>query len=275
MKKPFAAFTIVRNEPFFLRLWCGYYAKAFGEENLYVLDNSSDDSSVDIVKKRWPKINVKSVPSDVAFAWGWTTDVIKSFQASALNAYEVVVYADADEFLVPSQPFNSFKEYCEAFRTSSQQWVRAEGWAVIHQIDVEPILSLDTSAPLQQRHAVWRAPQYDKTLVSKVPLKWAKGLHTIYDETGRKLSDAPRDQRLSLIHLRDIDINVLHQRSIDRRRMIRFTDKDGFHSTFHGSTNRQTLEKHFRTLQGLVSPGEYIGERTDVPEQWKRLLRDL
>lgn len=271
-KRPFCVFTIVRNEPFFLPLWCHYYAKNFGEENLYVLDNSSDDSSVVSVKQRWPRINIKSVPSDAAFAWKWTTDVIKSFQCAALNAPDVVIYSDADEFLIPNNDFADLKSYCEQFAASSKQSARAVGWAVIHQIDTEPPVDVTSFSVLNQRNHIWRAPMYDKTLIAKVPLNWAKGLHTTYDDVGNKLSNDPRDERLALVHLRDIDVDVLYKRSIDRQRMVRFKDQYGCHSTFHGSTDVAQLHEFFRTRHApwtAFGTMEYEGDSQNVPEHWR------
>lgn len=271
-KKPFAAFTIVRNEPFFLRLWCDYYSREFGAENLYILDNSTTDGSVLAEQIKRPAIHVKPVPSDQAFAWGWTTEVIKAFQRAALNAYDVVVYADADEFLLPSAQYPNLRQFCEAFRQSAKPYVRATGWGVIHQIDQEPLLTAASSAPLADRNAMWRAPMYDKTLISKVPLQWAKGLHTIYDAAGKKLLEDPTHLHLGLLHLRDIDIGILHQRCIDRSRMMAFEGKVGLS---HGSTELGQLQMYFRTLRAPWAPRsqEFVGAPQPIPDHWKQLMK--
>lgn len=42
-----AAITIVHNEPVFLPIWLRYYARFFGAEDLYVLDNDTTGGSTD------------------------------------------------------------------------------------------------------------------------------------------------------------------------------------------------------------------------------------
>ncbi len=270
-KKPFAAFTIVRNEPFFLRLWCEYYSRAFGDENLYILDNGTTDDSVNIEKHKRPRINVKSVPSEFAFEWGWTTKVIKSFQASALTAYDVVVYADADEFLLPSAQFRDLRELCEQFRASQALYLRARGWGVVQQIQREPMLTLDCTSPLGNRGHMWAAPAYDKTLVSKVQLNWAKGLHTVRG-ANNQLTDDPRSPHLDLLHLRDVDIGVLYRRSLDRFQMPAL--RGDVHLTW-GSIDRRELETWFMTRKAPWAPDnvEFAGEVQPIPEHWRRLMR--
>jgi len=202
-KRDFAAFTIVRNEPFFLELWCSYYGTAFGYDNLYVLDNGTDDDSVLRAKANFPRINVVSVPSERVADWAWCTNVVKCFQRIYLRGHRVVVFADADEYLVPETGDN-LRQYCDMFLASERDYVRAKGWGVVHQVDSEPVLE-NTCDVLRHRLKAWRAPQYDKTLISKVPLDWAKGSHTIY-VNGRKMGDAPVDEELALVHLRDVDL---------------------------------------------------------------------
>jgi glycosyl transferase family 2 len=269
--KPFCAFTIVRNEPFFLPLWCAYYGAAFGDDNLYVLDNDSTDDSIAREKLRRPRLNVKRVSSNTAFDWRWTTQVIKAFQRSALTAHEVVVYADVDEFLIPAPTHNGLRSFCKELQQSGMPYARARGWGVIHQIDSEPALALDCRYPLADRNAAWRAPQYDKTLVSTVPLDWAKGLHTVYDAQGTKLQADPVRSDLDLVHLRDVDLGVLYRRTLDRRAMPAM---NGNPYLTHGSTDIRHLEAWFRTRVAPWNTGssEFVGDQREVPEHWKAVL---
>lgn len=275
--KDYAVFTIVRNEPFFLPVWCDYYARNFGEENLYVLDNSTSDSSVSDVVRRWPRINIKPVPSDEALLYAWTTEVAKSFQRAALKAHHCVIFADADEFLIPNERYKNLKAYCDGFLSSNRRYVRAQGWAVIHQIDSERAATPDDI--LKDRNSMWRAPLYDKTLVSKTPLNWAKGIHTIYDSRGVKLSDDPVDADIALFHARDVDLDVMHKRCIDRSKM-KLTQGQ----STHGSTHIEELKTYFRSLVKPWVPDmswvpghvqaepEHVGGATPVPSHWRRAL---
>jgi len=46
-----AAFTMVKNEKWFLPLWLNYYSKFFNEKDLYVLNHFSTDGSVEKCKE--------------------------------------------------------------------------------------------------------------------------------------------------------------------------------------------------------------------------------
>lgn len=267
----FAVFTIVRNEPFFLPIWCDYYARNFGEESLFILDNSTSDSSVFDAQKRWPGITVGQVPSEEAMMYGWTTEIAKKFQRICLKRYRVVIFADADEYLIPSSKFSSLRDYCERFLASPQAYVRAQGWAPIHQIHSEPLLS-GGGQLLANRNSMWRTTKYDKTLVSKTPLNWAKGIHTIYGDDGVKLRNDPVDPDLALVHTRDVDLSIFHRRCVDRSKM---PSKRGLN---FGSTDLETVRAYFETLVPWwqtfeLSDPEYQGTAQPVPEHWKALLR--
>ncbi|HEY5235881.1 MAG TPA: glycosyltransferase family 2 protein, partial [Rhabdochlamydiaceae bacterium] len=237
-KRNFAAFTITRNEPFFLELWCRYYSMAFGEENLYVLDNSSDDGSIEKAKKMFPNINVISVPSQQGANWGWCTNVVKTFQRIAFRGYKIVIFADTDEFLIPETGEN-LRQYSERFLLSDKRYIRARGFGVIQQPD-EPALS-SVHSILEHRSKAWHAVGYDKTLISKDPLDWAKGNHHIYDCAGVKLVDDPIDKELTLLHLRDVDADVFYAKCIAQAKM------NLVNSTFHGATTLEEVKMYFKS----------------------------
>jgi hypothetical protein len=267
-KRDFAAFTIVRNEPFFLELWCSYYGAAFGHDNLYVLDNGTDDDSVVQAKAKFPLINVVSVPSERVADWAWCTNVVKCFQRIYLWGHRVVVFADVDEYLIP-ETGETLRRYCEQFLASDRDYARAKGWGVVHQVDNEPIL-VDQHDVLRHRDVAWRAPQYDKTLISKVPLDWAKGSHTIY-VNGTKLGDDPVEHDLAMVHLRDVDVNLFFEQCIRRAKLL---GPDYQTTSFHGAATIELVRKYFRTRKPLWNAGDsaYTNEQRIVPETWKQAL---
>lgn len=269
-RQGFAAFTIVRNEPFFLNLWCSYYAAAFGEDNLFVLDNSTDDGSVEAAKRKYPSVNVVSVPNDRAADWGWCTNVVKCFQRIFLRGYKVVVFSDSDEYLVPET--GNLRTYCEQFLASTRNYVRSQGWGIVHQPDAEPPLS-DPRDVLKNRSHAWRAPLYDKTLISKVPLEWAKGSHTIY-VGGKKVSNDLPDPELTLVHLRDVDANLILNQSLKRAQSVEPARRL---ASFHAAEDMEQVRTYLKTRCPPWSGGqpEYTDEHRDVPEVWKRLLRQV
>lgn len=268
-KRDFGAFTIVRDEPFFLLLWCSYYSRAFGEENLYVLDNSTSDGSVETAKRLFPRINIIDVPNDNAMNWAWCTNIVKCFQRIFLRGYNVVVFSDADEYLVPEDG-HGLRTYCERFLASDDQYVRATGWGVVHQVETEPLVVTEDSI-LDFRTIAYRTSNYDKTLISKIPLEWAKGNHTIYID-GKKLSDDPIDLNLSLVHLRDFDSNIFFNHCQARAKIAGSAYQV---ASIHGASNLQQVKNYLRTLVPSWGVGtkEYSDETKNVSEVWKNAFR--
>lgn len=260
-----AVFTIVRNESFFLRTWCNYYC-SFGWD-VCVIDNSTSDNSVLHAKQQHPDIDVIEEPSELAFNHGWLCDVVSKHQKRLLADHDVVVFTEADEILLPSDPNISLGELVETFRQSSVPSIRARGVGVVHQIDDEPQLQLvDGERVLENRHTAFRyndlrlTPSYDKTLVSKIPTRWSKGFHRA------RCQLEPSDD-LVLLHLQQVDFDVYLQRYRSRQQL---KTKE----SFQGHYDRQQVQKFFRTNKMPWRSNHLMyGDRFDMPEQWATLLR--
>lgn len=274
VKRRAAALTITRNEPVWLHVWCNYYCSSFPEEDVYVLDNSTSDGSVQLAKQLHPGINVIDAQYSTAFDHLWLKHTVENHQRSLLGDYDVVLFAETDEFLIPD--FNKYADiydYCCTFASSSvdHHSRRAEGWGVVHQIDIEPPVDLNSDQSLlEHRHAMWRLPDYDKTLITKVPLVYSKGFHTIFHyEGGPKWIDQPIDPDLKLLHAWHIDLDLYHHRHMARRK----TGARGH----HGSPDLDEVKTFFRTLKepwnrDRLSP-IYEGNSVALPEAWRPLLR--
>lgn len=260
VKRSFCAFTITRNEPFYLPLWCSYYAEQFGEENLIILDNGTTDGSIADAKKRWPAIKILDIRTEEAFNWPWNTYIVNLVQRTCLKAYEVVVFSDTDEFLIPFSD-TTLRKYAENFRTSPHQHVRARGVSIVHQFDLEP--PMDRNFPLNHRSTMFATFPYSKTLISKVPLDWVKGhhRHAAYD-------DDHVDDDLALLHLREIDLGLFLERYRSRIKFKTFVSG----STF-GSDDENDVKTYFRTLRAPWSSLEEFNTKAlNVPEHWKEQI---
>lgn len=268
-KLQMCAFTIVRNEPFFLHLWCSYYGREFGDNNLFILDNGTDDGSVEEIRRLFPNINIVSVPSEKIMNWVWCTNVVKCFQRILLHGYYMTVFSDSDEYLVPENG-RGLKSYCEEFLASERDYVRAQGWGIVHDPDREPAL-VGLVNVLSSRHNAWRAKQYDKTLIAKVPLNWAKGSHTIY-VNGQKLSNDPVSEDLSLLHLRDVDANVFFAHCMNYARLAGETYKS---KSMHAASDIQQVKQYLRTRLAPWNTElrEYTEERREISDLWRRSLQ--
>jgi hypothetical protein len=64
----------------------------------------------------------------------------------------------------------------------------------------------------------WRDTRYDKTLISKIPLKWSHGFHTALD-TQNNLTNK-QDDKLFMLHLHRFDFNIKIKRNIERLQNI-------------------------------------------------------
>jgi hypothetical protein len=266
VKRSVAAFTIARNEQFFLRLWCNYYCKVIGQEDVYVVDNGSNDGSIKVVQTLWPNINIISRPSSDTCNWLWLKNLAEEMQRMLLRSYEVVVFSDADEFLFPKN--ESLLSYIENFKLSSDMFKRAHGWNIVHQVDTEPTLLLNAGQHvLQHRDAMWRMKRYDKTLITKVPLSYSRGFHVIYQDG--KHADNVRDDGLDMLHAWQIDVTMFHERYKHR-----YATFDNMVNTMNGSADMSQTLTYFRTNQHWDKTAGLIceGDRQHVPQHWRNAL---
>ncbi len=256
-KKDVAAFTIVKDEPFFLEHWCAYYAHAFGAQNLYVIDNGSTDASVELAKKCWPEVHFVPFAS-VACDWSLITNVAKCFQRVLLRGYRAVVFADADEFLV-TEASGNLSSFCKSFLESNEECVRAVGWGVVQQVDSERQIMAGDSM-LVDRSRVWRAPGYDKTLLSKVPLDWSKGSHLVRNSVTSGAG-------LVLLHARDIDFKVFYDHCKHRAALTQSRSP-----SFQGTTDLDQIATYFRTRVAPWEPTavQYTDVSREVIDDWRK-----
>ena len=89
MKKS-AIFTMVKNEKWFLPIWLNYYSKFFDERDIYIIDHTSNDGSIQMVKDQYPKINIVTLeyePFDDIFK----INEIKKLQKQLLGQYRCIL----------------------------------------------------------------------------------------------------------------------------------------------------------------------------------------
>lgn len=188
MKRPLAIFTLSRNESVFLPMWLRYYARTGA--HLHVLDHASDDGSTGPSEIPFECVPVDRSTTDDA---EWMLRVVEVYQRELLTQYETVIYAETDEFLVPDPHYRGgLKEYLSARFDST---LTAVGFNVCGTVE-SPRLA-GAADPLAGR--LWRRDdRYDKTLISRVPLRWEVGFHR--PAHGDANRHAP-DPGLYLLHL--------------------------------------------------------------------------
>ncbi|AHI25103.1 hypothetical protein BGC31_14850 [Komagataeibacter xylinus] len=188
-----AIITMVYNESYFLPLWCGYYGRQLGMENLYVIDHSSTDHSTTDLP-----CNRMRIPRS-CFDDAQRAQMISKLHESLLSFFDVVIYVDCDEFLVARpDKFPSLRSYLEQRR--DHPVIRAVGIDVFQERMTMP--PVDPSLPLlAQRSFGIITPWESKPLVSSLPVTWSPGFH----ECSRA---SYLDQDLWLFHMKNMDLEV-------------------------------------------------------------------
>lgn len=198
---------MVRDEAEMLPRWLAYYAGQVGIANLTVLDDGSVDGST-----RNLPCGVRHLDSP---SWPGSRDVGRTRYANdlarkLLRSYDVVIYTDADEFLVPDPArCSGLVEYLARHRDA--EVIAPVGLNVLHDPEREPALH-DGAPVLRQRRLVKYAPVMCKPLVKRVATPWKPGFHGI---------DQPFevDPDLWLLHLRYVDLD-LSRRTAERRHQV-------------------------------------------------------
>ena len=243
-----AAFTIVRNEPFFLPRWLAYYGERLGYDNLTVLDNEGDDGSTDGLP-----CEVVRVESGGAFYHhGWIGDVVAAHFAALLKRrHEVVVYSDVDEFLV--HPEGIENAACWLHRGCA----RARGYDLVH---MPGEAAYDLSRPILAQRSSWRRPvppDYDKTLVGRRPLSWKRGFHRLSNKRHGPYLDG-----LTLVHLHLFDRGLARARH-EARQNWRWNEEEraanrGWQWMLEGAALEAWFDEH---LQGVEPVAEWLKQQ--------------
>jgi hypothetical protein len=171
-----AVVTMAYNEDVFLPLWLRYYTRQFGEASCYVIDHGSDDGSTD----KLGDVNIVRIPRSPMHDKK-RANFISNFCSALLEWYDVVIYTDIDEFLLPDPDvYPSLREFTDSLEPGST--VTAIGLNLTHLPDQEP--DLDFNLPiLEQRRWVRFAFSMCKPLVSTVPINWTPGFHSSQHQT--------------------------------------------------------------------------------------------
>ena len=141
MKKDFCAFTIVQNETLFLDLWARYYSKHIDKYDIFILNHNTNlyESKVQLSFLKSQGFNVIPVHRSESFNHQWLRETVQSFQSFLLQSYDVVLFAECDELLIPNEKYNGgLSEYL--FVQRSQPIKRCCGYELIHYKDEEPPL---------------------------------------------------------------------------------------------------------------------------------------
>jgi hypothetical protein len=198
-----AVITMVHNEPVFLPLWLRYYSRWFEPDDVYVLDNETDDGSTD--RPGFVRIPVEHEHVDHT----WMVRTIERLQHELLDGgYDMVLVTDVDEIVTPVPEWGTLGDYLDRF---DEEWVNCLGYELLHMRDSEP--PLDLARPiLDQREHWFPNDGYSKAALATVPMTWRPGFH------GRADYQFNMDPDLRLIHLHRMDYDICLARHRTRNR---------------------------------------------------------
>jgi len=227
---------MVYNEHSFLPLWLDYYGKNLGYDNLYIIDHCSDDGST----ARIPG-NVIKIPRH-GFDDKKRSTMISRLHATLLECFDVVLYTDCDEFVLPRPDrYSSLCAYLQNCQPGKV--VRAVGVDVMPQrIDLPPV---DFSSKiLFQRPYGFITPWESKPLISSVQTEWAPGFHECNNRS-------ELDEDLWLFHLKYVDLSRSLER-LDLTRNMEWSEsgKD------YGAHQRCTDDELMSRIKALIANQE-------------------
>lgn len=221
-QEPLGIFTIMQNEPVWLPIWVEHYRKHVDPSDLWVLDHDSTGEGAKTLERLRVELGVNVVPVHRRETndHRWLVETVERFQRFLLQSYRCVLFAEADEIVAPTpgSAHSNLTEYAnevigrrEGRRTAD--YVQCTGYEVVHQIESEP--EIDFDKPLLSQRSKW-APcrMYSKTLLSRVPLHFEKGFHTLVRKRDRRKAPEPD---LTLVHLHKIDFEFAVARHEDIR----------------------------------------------------------
>ncbi len=237
-----AALTFCRDEGRMLPLWIGYYGGLLGNENLYVVDDNSEDGSTEDLP-----CDVLHIPPIRGGTFNTTRmAMVGNLGRSLLQLYDVVLFCDTDEFIVPDpEKYADLVAYIQAQDARGINAVGSLGFNVVHAVDTEPPLDL-TQPLLGQRQLAKFLPLMCKPAIKWVPAHWSSGTHGV--RTPYEV-----DPDLWMFHMKFGDRDHLQEAADHRLRMV---EADGRSRDTQWRQGGDTLVQLLEQITAGVDPAD-------------------
>lgn len=205
--KRIAVITMARNDEFFLSRWIKYYGTQFGDENLYIYLDGTDQK----IPKNAGKANITKLPHcDMSRSAGdkYRINLISDLAEKLLKTYDIVIGCDCDEFLVIDPNTNmTLHEYLSQKKFNTT--MSGIGLDVGQHMKLEKTINPDQTF-LSQRSFALLSTRYTKPVVINRPVRWGSGFHRI------KNHNFHIDKNLYLLHFGAIDMQMLIDKATSR-----------------------------------------------------------
>ena len=233
-----AVVTMARDESEMLPRWVDHYGRHVGIEHLLVLDdNSTDGSTSGLACEVRP---LPALPGGDEFE-RVRMKLINRAAADLLRTHDWVVFADADEFLVPDPArHGSLPQLLASHR--EQAVVGAVGVNVLHDHVMEA--PLDPGKPvIGQRRLAQVVPLMCKPAAKQVRRPWVLASHGIR-------SHYHVDTALFMVHLKFADRDQLVKTSAHRRHLVA-RDGRASRSSWSRANLPALLDERVAAVRGL------------------------
>ena len=205
--KRIAVITMARNDEFFLSRWIKYYGTQFGDENLYIYLDGTDQK----IPENAGKANITKLPHcDMSRSAGdkYRINLISDLAEKLLKTYDIVIGCDCDEFLVVDPNTNmTLHEYLSQKKFNTT--LSGLGLDVGQHMKLEKTINPDQTF-LSQRSFALLSTRYTKPVVINRPVRWGSGFHRI------KNHNFHIDKNLYLLHFGAIDMQMLINKAASR-----------------------------------------------------------
>jgi len=220
------------NEGTMLRRWLSHYGRHLGSQNLLVIDHGSDDGSTADLGAASRILLPRSI---TGYDEGLRVEFVNDLQAALLRFYDVVLYVDCDEFLIPDP--RKFANLTDYVAKTSASCVRPVGLDLVHNRRDEPALGDDGPVLAHRAHCKFMLGSC-KPAITRVPIRWIVGFHSCNVV-------AKVDPNLFLIHLKYADYQAAMTRA-DLTRNLKWSDRT--FSAGWSKRHRATSEELTRTF---------------------------
>lgn len=205
--KRIAVITMARNDEFFLSRWIKYYGTQFGDENLYIYLDGTDQK----IPENAGKANITKLPHcDMSRSAGdkYRINLISDLAEKLLKTYDIVIGCDCDEFLVIDPNTNmTLHEYLSQKKFNTT--MSGIGLDVGQHMKLEKTIKPDQTF-LSQRSFALLSTRYTKPVVINRPVRWGSGFHRI------KNHNFHIDKNMYLLHFGAIDMQMLIDKATSR-----------------------------------------------------------
>lgn len=260
-KKDKAIFTIVNNEKIFLPIWIEHYKNFFDSKDIFVFDHLTCDGSTNNIDVRVIKLSYNKIFNHV-----WLRNTIETIQKELLEHYKVVVFAEVDELLYDiNMPLD---KKIELFTKSKDEYLTCTAFELFQQVEIEK--KFDPSKHfILQRDYWFRDPGYDKTLITKIPLKYNLGFHHLIDK------ETNSSEGLYMLHLRRLDLDLRFQKHNFRFKHYSFEEYDS--SGHHNKLYEYEKIKKWFLYEHTSNNGEdwFVAKVELIPDIHKNVFLNL